>query len=278
MSPYDGGLQAAFLGSNVPAGWRKDVEVYANLKYWLDYPDVAASDGVGVRRSLGPEFDSLLQRSAAGLIPGRNASFSAARAADYMISLQRAGLISQPEWERWQNAPADVYFVLRYLMQQPEEAIRLLQTRAWRQELGAIQHYRSSGASEGRAWFSVSSEATLFRSPLASWRSHVWWIGRLSSLVIILGVLALLLRLALERKISSDAISVVAAAFLFYSMVQIAALAYVSVPTGPPPDRLFFPNYFALLLFGPLLVADTARAFARRVGAAQQVKEQEASV
>jgi hypothetical protein len=278
MSPYDGGLQAAFLGSNVPAGWSKNVELYANLKYWLDYPDVAASPAVGVQRCLGPEFNRLLQRTAAGLIPGRSASFSAATAADYMSSLQRAGLISQPEWERWQNAPADVYFVLRYLMQQPEEAIRLLQTRAQGQELGAIQHYRSSGASEGRTWFSVSPQVTLFRSPLASWRDHVWWIRGLSSLMIILGVLALLLRLALERKISSDAIGAVAAAFLFYSMVQIAALAYVSVPLGHVDARLCYPNYFALLLFGPLLVADAARAFARRVVAARQVKKQEPSV
>jgi hypothetical protein len=163
-------------------------------------------------------------------------------------------------------------------MQQPEEAIRLLQTRAQGQELGAIQHYRSSGASEGRTWFSVSPQVTLFRSPLASWRDHVWWIRGLSSLMIILGVLALLLRLALERKISSDAIGAVAAAFLFYSMVQIAALAYVSVPLGHVDARLCYPNYFALLLFGPLLVADAARAFARRVVAARQVKKQEPSV
>jgi hypothetical protein len=67
-------------------------------------------------------------------------------------------------------------------------------------------------------------------------------------------------RARLSTRISPTPLFFVAAIFLSYTVVRLAALAYVAVFFGHFDERLVFATHSFLLLIGPFVIADAFAA------------------
>lgn len=98
-------------------------------------------------------------------------------------------------------------------------------------------------------------------TPLASWRSMI---GDIYSVVVpilvSLTVAGFAVRLSLWRTFQPDPLSMMAAIFMGYLSIRLAALAYAAVFFGHYDDRLVFSTHSFMLLIGLFVLADAVRA------------------
>ena len=107
----------------------------------------------------------------------------------------------------------------------------------------------------------ITTTVPRYASPLANWRLTIGDIYRvLGPIIVLLTVGALAVRLALWRKAPLGTLSLLAAIFLGYLLIRIAALSYVAVYLGHFDSRLVFSTHSFILLIGLFVMADAIDA------------------
>jgi hypothetical protein len=107
----------------------------------------------------------------------------------------------------------------------------------------------------------VTAVVPRYASPLASWRPMIGDIYRfLAPGIVLLTVAAFAVRLALWQRIPPNVFSLMAAIFVGYALIRIAALSYVAVYMGGLVDRHVYSTHSFILLIGLFVIADAVTA------------------
>lgn len=167
--------------------------------------------------------------------------------------------------EAWQNQPKGLYLSLKYWLRYPDIAVNKdFGPWAGGEPLGAAVHYERHGQHEGRVWQEGSvqgNSAFGFVSPLEQWKPKILrFFESISHTLEFAGMLALLIRIGLWRKIPPGPVAWITILIAVFTTVRALAMSYISVYMGGLDVRLFFSTYIVILLVSPLIIADAAKA------------------
>ncbi len=167
--------------------------------------------------------------------------------------------------EAWKNQPNDLYLSLKYWLRYPDIAVNNdFGPRAGGDPLGAAVHYQRHGQHEGRLWLEGAAQknsASGYVSPLEQLKPMILqFFGNISYALEFAGMLALLMRIGLWRKIPPSPVAWVSVLVVAFTAVRVLAMSYLSVYIGGLDARLFFSTYVAILLISPLIIADVVKA------------------
>lgn len=167
--------------------------------------------------------------------------------------------------EAWKSQPKDLYLSLKYWLRYPDIAVnKNFGPWAGGEPLGAAVHYERHGQHEGRVWQEGSvqgNSAFGFVSPLEQWKPRILqFFESISHTLEFAGMLALLIRIGLWRKIPPGPVAWITVLIAVFTTTRALAMSYISVYMGGLDVRLFFSTYIVILLVSPLIIADAAKA------------------
>jgi hypothetical protein len=183
--------------------------VKANLIYWLLYPDVAVSNGVGVSTDLRGKISSIAEVNER-----------------YIVS---------PLFNKnaWMNYDYKLGLGLAFLVQNESYARLFASSIQSNERLGGEVHYMNCGRDEGRSWLlsantnTVNSPLIIHKSLLSKWKSLIY-ILKYTVLIFVVALIKLIIDLIKRPKIFFNPIIFLFVSFLTYYIVFSIAMGYIN--------------------------------------------------
>ena len=205
-------------------------------------------------------------------LPKAQAFFRAARedieqaCREGRLECDPAGSGLLPPFElKWTRAYVQEFFTLLGMTAAPHPrlAAEPPERHAVDADLARVFEFVTMAHDLGTAVHAKGEKSAILRStnPLASWRPAIGDVYRfLAPVLTLFIVVAFAVRIWLWKRIPPDPLALIIAVFMGYTLVRLAALAYVAVYFGHFDDRLVFSTHSLLLLTGPFVIADAVAA------------------